>query len=156
WCRLLGVPYVLLVESHDAWPKPGWRRRVKETVVPPVVKGAASVLVTGSLARESVLALGAQPDRVRVFANTIDVERWREQAERLAERREQVREASGLSPDDVAVVTVGRLAPEKGIDVMLQAARRAGVAAVVVGDGPERSRLEQLAAELELDARFTG
>lgn len=152
WCRVLGVPYVLLVESHDAGPKPGWRRRIKETVVPPIVKGAASVLVTGSLARESMLALGAPPERVRVFANTIDVARWGENAERLARRRVELRQALGLSDDDVAVVTVGRLAPEKGIDVLLQAARQAGVTAVVVGDGPERDRLE----ETDASARFTG
>jgi glycosyltransferase involved in cell wall biosynthesis len=156
WCRVLGVPYVLLVESHDAGPKAGWRRRVKETVVPPVVQGAASVLVTGSLARESVVALGAEPERVRVFANTIDVERWSENADRLAERRVELREPLGLGPDDVAVVTVGRLAPEKGIDVLLQAARQAGLAAVVVGNGPERTRFEQLATELELRVHFTG
>jgi glycosyltransferase involved in cell wall biosynthesis len=152
WCRVLGVPYVLLVESHDAAPKPGWRRRIKETVVPPIVKGAASVLVTGSLARESMLALGAASERVRVFANTIDVARWGEHADRLADRRAALRAALGLSDDDVAVVTVGRLAREKGIDLLLQAARQAGVTAVVVGDGPERERL----AEIDADARFTG
>ena len=152
WCRVLGVPYVLLVESHDAGPKPGWRRRVKDTVVPPVVKGAASVLVTGSLARESVLALGAASERVRVFANTVDVEGWGEHADRLAERRAQLREALGVSADDVAVVTVARLSPEKGIDVLLEAARQAGVRAIVVGDGSERERLERI----DGDAAFTG
>jgi glycosyltransferase involved in cell wall biosynthesis len=148
------VPYVLLVESHDAGPKPGWRRRVKEVVVPPVVAGAASVLVTGSLARDSVVALGAAPGRVRVFANTIDVERFGDAADRLAARRDEVREGLALAPDDVAVVTVARLAPEKGIDALLRAA--GGHAVVVVGDGSERSRLEELACDLGVRATFTG
>lgn len=156
WCRARRIPYLLLVESHDSGPKPGWRRRVKETVVPPIVKGASSVLVTGSLARESVVALGAKPDRVRVFANTVDVEQWGDRADRLAVRRGELREALDLSPDDVAVVTVGRLAREKGIDVLLEAARRAGTPVVVVGDGPERTRLERLADELGAEVRFTG
>ncbi len=156
WCRLRHVPYVLLVESHDAGPKAGWRRRVKETVVPPVVSGAASVLVTGSLARDSVVSLGAAPDRVRVFANTIDVERFGDTADRLAPRRDELRAALDLSPGDVAVVTVARLAPEKGIDVLLRAAAVARLSAVVVGDGPERADLEQLARELGARATFTG
>jgi len=155
WCRARRVPYVLLVESHDAGPKPGWRRRVKETVVPPIVKRAASVLVTGSLARESMLAQGADPELVRVFANTVDVGRYGERADELASRREELRADFGLSPDDVAVLTVARLAPEKGIDVLLQAVAQAGLAALVVGEGPERSRLEQLARELEVKATFT-
>ncbi len=156
WCRARRVPYVLLVESHDVGPKPGWRRRIKETVVPPLVRGAASILVTGSLARDSMLAVGASPERIRIFANTIDVARYGERADRLAGRRPELREQLGLAPDDLAVVTVARLAPEKGIDVLLRAVVQAGVVAIVVGEGPERSRLERLAAEIGARATFTG
>jgi glycosyltransferase involved in cell wall biosynthesis len=155
WCRTRHLPYLLLVESHDAGPKPGWRRRVKETVVPAVVKGAASVLVTGSLAGESMRALGAAPTRIRVFANTVDVERFGEQARELEGRRSELRERSGLSQDDVAVLTVARLAPEKGIDTLVHAAARAGLPILVVGEGPERASLERLAGELGVRATFT-
>jgi glycosyltransferase involved in cell wall biosynthesis len=159
WCRLRRVPYVLLVESHDEGPKPGWRRRVKETVVPPVVGGAGSVLVTGSLARDSVVSLGAAPERVRVFANTVDVERYGDLADRLGARRDELRAGLGIAADDVAAVCVARLAPEKGIDVLLRAVARAGderLVAVLVGDGPERAHLEQFAAEVGVRVTFTG
>ena len=52
----------------------------------------------------------------------------------------------------MTVVSVARLAPEKGLDVLLRASAAAGVRAVVVGSGPERARLETLAP----DAIFTG
>src|SRR5690348_13315536 len=148
WCRARRVPYVLLVESHDVGPKPGWRRRVKEAVVPPIVKRAASVLVTGSLARESMLALGASPERVRVFASTIDVVRY-------GERADELRASLGRSHEDVTVLTVARLAPEKSIDVLLRAVAQANLPVVVLGEGPERARLERLARELEVRATFT-
>jgi glycosyltransferase involved in cell wall biosynthesis len=159
WCRVRRVPYVLLVESHDSGPKPGWRRRVKQNVVPPIVKGAASVLVVGSLARESVLALGAPPGSVRVFANTIDVARYGERADRLAGRRAELRNGLGASADDVAVVSVARLAPEKGLDSLLRAVAKVGderLIAIVVGEGPEHARLEQLARELGVRATLAG
>src|SRR4029079_3520453 len=76
WSRTNRIPYVLLVESHDLGPRSRWRRAVKGTVVPRLVRRAASVLVVGSAAGESVIARGADPERVRVFANTIDVPRW--------------------------------------------------------------------------------
>jgi glycosyltransferase involved in cell wall biosynthesis len=159
WCRLRGVPYVLLVESHDAGPKAGWRRTVKETAVPPLLKGAASVLVVGTLARESVVALGADPARVRVFANTIDVSALAGRADRLAPRRPALREDLGLSEDDVAVLCVARLAPEKGIDTLLRAVARAADArlvALLLGDGRERTRLASLAGGLGARAIFAG
>jgi glycosyltransferase involved in cell wall biosynthesis len=152
WCRARGVPYVLLVESHDAGPRAGWRRRVKTTAVPPIVRGAASVLVVGSLARDSVVALGADPERVRVFANTIDVPAYAMRADTLAARRSDLRSGLGLARDDVAVVSVARLAPEKGLDALLRAAETARVRAVLVGSGPERARLQALSH----DAVFTG
>jgi glycosyltransferase involved in cell wall biosynthesis len=43
-------------------------------------------------------------------------------------------------------LVASRLAPEKGIDVAIEACRIAGLELVVAGDGPERPRLEQLAA----------
>ena len=154
WCRARAVPYVLLVESHDAGPKAGWRRRVKQSIVPTVVKGAASILATGSLARESMEALGAKPERIRVFANTIDVARFGERADRLAGRRQELRERFDIAEQVVTVLTVARLVPEKGVDVLLRAAARVGMPVLVVGEGPERTALERLAAELGVRAAF--
>jgi glycosyltransferase involved in cell wall biosynthesis len=54
---------------------------------------------------------------------------------------------------------VGRLADEKGPDLLLEAAARLpGCAVVLVGDGPDRARLERLATKLGLEDRtvFTG
>ena len=152
WCRARRVPYVLLVESHDAGPKAGWRRRVKETAVPPIVRGAGGVLVVGSLARASVVALGADPSRIRVFANTIDVAAYGARADALLERRPALRAELGLAEHEVAVVSVARLVLEKGLDTLLRAAASADVRAVVVGSGPARSQLETLGTE----AIFTG
>jgi glycosyltransferase involved in cell wall biosynthesis/GT2 family glycosyltransferase len=159
WSRLRRVPYVLVVESHDEGPRPGWRRKVKGAVVPPVVRGAAAVLVTGALARRSMLARGAAPERVHVFANTIDVDGFGERADRLAGRRPELRAELGVGPDDVAVLSVARLAPEKAHDVLVRAVAAADdprLVLVLVGDGPERERLERLAAELGVRLVVTG
>ncbi len=151
WCRLRGVPYVLEVDSHDEGPRAGWRRAVKGTVVPRIVRGAAAVLVTGTLVRRSMIARGADPDRIRLFAVTVDAAGFRRRAQELASRRAELRRELGLGPDDVAVLSAGRLAPEKGLDTLIRAVAAARVpelAVVIAGSGPEHARLEQLAASL--------
>lgn len=151
WSRLQRVPYVLVVESHDEGPRPGWRRKVKGTVVPPIVGGASSVLVTGTLARRSMIRRGASPERIRIFANTIDVRAFGERADRLAARSSELREAFGAGDDDVVVLSVGRLVREKRHDVLVRAVSRADDARLVIaiaGDGTEHARLEELAREL--------
>lgn len=55
-------------------------------------------------------------------------------------------------------VSVGRLVPSKRVDRAIEhvARTREVDALVVVGDGPERGRLEALARARDVDARFLG
>ena len=150
WCRRRRVPYVLLVESNDRDPRPAWRRIVKRLVVPPVVRRAAWVMTVGTMARDSVLARGATPGRTGRFANTIDVQAYVELADRFASGRPALRSAIGAH-DDVVVLSVARLAPEKGLDTLVRAAAEAdepSLLVVVAGDGPERAALDRLARDL--------
>jgi glycosyltransferase involved in cell wall biosynthesis/GT2 family glycosyltransferase len=151
WARTYGVPYLLLVESHDLGRRAGWRRRLKRAVVPGLLGHAASVLVVGSAARESVVGNGISPERVRVFANTIDVPAWIERARRLrADERDN---------EEVVVFSAARLVPEKGLDLLVRAVARAGderLRLVLAGAGPEAERLARLAEELQVRLRIHG
>ncbi|HUR83538.1 MAG TPA: glycosyltransferase, partial [Thermoanaerobaculia bacterium] len=53
-------------------------------------------------------------------------------------------------------VYVGRLVPEKNVDVFLRACAGLDVTLFICGDGPQRAKLESLARELRIDARFLG
>ncbi len=53
-------------------------------------------------------------------------------------------------------LVVSRLAPEKGVDVAIDACRAAGIALVVAGDGPERAALEARARVGDREVRFLG
>ncbi len=148
WSRRKRVPYVLVVESHDEDPRSGWRRTIKGAVVPPIVRAASSVLVTGTIAKRSMVARGAAPERVRVFANTVDVDAFGERADRLAARRPELRAGLGAGSEDVVVVSVGRLVQDKGMDVLVRAVgatENQRLVLALAGDGPERPRLEGLA-----------
>ena len=74
---------------------------------------------------------------------------------------EQVRHELGLPEDDLVVATLARLAPWKGVDVVIEALARARTLApslrlLVVGDGDKRADLERLAAPLDGAVRFVG
>lgn len=67
-----------------------------------------------------------------------------------ARRSQALRQAWGLGPDDIAVIHVGRLAAEKNLgllqpcmDALHKAYPERRMRLVVVGDGPQRERLEQ-------------
>ncbi len=71
---------------------------------------------------------------------------------------ERDRAALGWSEDDFVVVTTARLVPRKAIDVLIEAMRAAPAHArlEVVGDGPERARLEVLAKQTGRRITFAG
>ncbi|MFB6308143.1 MAG: glycosyltransferase family 4 protein [Haloarculaceae archaeon] len=58
--------------------------------------------------------------------------------------------------DGDALVFVGRLKEQKGVHNLLRAAEGLDRPVLIVGDGPERERLETLAADLDVDAEFVG
>jgi glycosyltransferase involved in cell wall biosynthesis len=107
----------------------------------------AFVAVSNPIRDELVLA-GIPRNRIRSIPNGVDTRRFTPADD--AERR-RVRRKLGLPPVPLALYT-GRLAPEKGVDVLLDAwaaARRLGCLAFlcVVGDGPERAALERRARD---------
>jgi glycosyltransferase involved in cell wall biosynthesis len=151
WCRRRGVPYVLLVESNERDARPGWRRVVKEAVVPWIVRGAVEVLVVGTLSHQAMTNRGIDPERISLFADTIDVDAFGREADRLAARRDALRAEVGLGAEDVAVLSVARLAPEKGLDTLVRAVADTGderLVLLIAGEGPMRERLVALARSL--------
>jgi glycosyltransferase involved in cell wall biosynthesis len=108
-----------------------WQRRLAEQ--------ADAVIVPSAFASERLRELGAplRWKRVHVLAPPVD----------------EVAAASRAATDGYALV-VSRLAPEKGVDVAVDACSAAGMGLVIAGDGPERQALQERAVGSEV--RFAG
>lgn len=121
---------------------------------------AVDTLVVGSeYSRLRARGLGI-PDRcIRVAIGGVDTERFSPAAE--ADKR-ALRIAAGLSADDTLIVAAARLVSFKGFPDALDALKKVSASAactyLIVGDGPERVRLEAQALSLGLSGfvRFLG
>ncbi len=157
WCGIKDIPYMLVVESHDEGPRAGWRRTVKGTVVPPIVERAAGVLVTGTLARDSMIARGAHPERVRVFANTDRRRRVRRAGRSARGRAGRTFVArSERSPRMSSCCPSRASRPRRGSTCSCRAVAAADdprLVLVVAGEGPERARARASSPE-ELSVRL--
>jgi glycosyltransferase involved in cell wall biosynthesis len=117
------------------------RMRLRATVL----RADAFVAISGPIGAE-LREAGVPPERILVVPNGVDVERFRPAA---AEDRAALRRCLGL-PNGPLVVYTGRLAPEKGVDLLVAAWPRvlAGVPSArlwMLGEGAERSRLVEAA-----------
>lgn len=116
------------------------------------VRHASLIVTISKFGRSQVLRV-AKPDdwsKVRVVQLGVDTSTYVPRSRPPAESR-------------ASVLTVGRLSPIKGHAVLIEAVHqlvRRGIdlSLTIVGQGPERSRLEQLAARLGISDRveFTG
>ena len=118
--------------------------------------------VYGSGAKRIAVELGDPARSIHVVHNSIEPQAATEArvmpgAAGVADARRRL-----LGRDDLPVVAcVSRLTPQRGLDILLLASARlradgVGHLVLLVGDGPERERLERLSAELGVDCRFLG
>jgi len=116
--------------------------------------------VTEELRHYYVKQIGVAAERMAVIENGVDVERYR----RDPRARTDVCERLGIDRQRTLIGCVARLDPVKDHGTLLLASaellkENRPLHLLVVGDGPERSRLEQMAADipaLRQHVTFTG
>ena len=118
---------------------------------------ADTIIAPSPYVRDYVAGWGVEPSRILVVHNAVS-----DPTAGLAEDRTSIRAALGLDRDADVILAVARLTPWKGVDTLIRALpalheRRPNAILAVVGDGPDRPRLESLAAEAPMGSvRFAG
>jgi len=107
------------------------------------------ICVSGDL-HEACLRAGVNKQRLSLIHNAIDIEDFQKR-----ETTDVAKAAMQLPPDRIVIGAMGRLSEEKGFDQLLRATKRlvdAGhpIHTVIIGEGPQRPKLEQLIMELNL------
>lgn len=157
WGRLVGAPVVYTAHTqYDQYlhyaPMP---KRVGRAMLRPHVVAFArrvdTVLAPGQAMVDMLREYGFRGE-VTLFPNPVDLTAFREA------RGEDFRQEFHIPADVPLVMYLGRLAPEKNLDVMIRAfdqarASRPDLRLLVVGDGPSRASAQASAPE---GITFTG
>jgi glycosyltransferase involved in cell wall biosynthesis len=124
-----------------------------------VLKEADKIIVVSNATMRYVLGLGADPEKIELLYNGVDLERFKP----LTGVKDAVREKLGVSKNAVVVVTVRRLVYKNGVDTLIDSAKIAikknpKLVFLVVGEGPDfaevKARIEQLG--IRSNFRLTG
>ena len=132
--RLTRVPCVVHVHTADG---PCMGRLVRWTL-----RRADALIAVSEFVARSLDTAGHPPDRVHVVLNAIDLDAWKPGVDRETARRDL-----NLGPQDLAVLTVCRLAPEKGPAELIEALAR-------VRDRHPQTRLFITGLDLSADQWF--
>jgi glycosyltransferase involved in cell wall biosynthesis len=143
--RRVGIP---IVSVSRGWTGENLKMRCYEAIDRFHLRFMDRVVCVSAAQSERVLRCSVAPHRVRVIRNAARLDAFRQADPRA---RTRLRELAGA--DGPIVLAAGRLSPEKGFHVLVEAAPDVcnsipGVKFVILGEGPERQRLERRVAEL--------
>ncbi len=147
-CKKHGVPMV--VTHWDTKPYPDHLRdRLLATYA-----AAPKILAPSSRARDALLAMGVQDKKIIRLGMGVDARIFCP-----GPRDPALMKELGFDESDFVFLFAGRLAPEKGLNVLVEAfaeflrhGRRRVCRLLLIGDGPEGGRLRRLCAGLDLES----
>jgi glycosyltransferase involved in cell wall biosynthesis len=124
-----------------------------------LARRTAKIICVSEGEREEALLAGLPEEKLIVIPNGIDLARW---APPSPEERAAARRALGVTGEEIVIGALARLVPQKGIDLLVQAAEDLvqdfpNARILIWGDGPQRNSLVALAQRLRLSRmQFVG
>ena len=153
----LGLPYAVVLHGAEVTVParlPGMRVALRR-----VLSGACLLVAAGGYPEaEARRLLGRSMPPSVVVPPGVDLERFQPLEERA---RQAARRRHGLPEEGRVVVSVSRLVPRKGMDVLIEAAAllapaRPDLVVAIGGEGRDRPRLERLVARLRAPVLLLG
>lgn len=163
WCRLNGVPALMLSDSslHSGTSKPV--QFLKRMLLPLVFRQFSAQLSIGDANAKYLQTFGVSPEQIFRVPYQPD-EGFRAYRAKREDARKEWRQKLGISDETLVVLFVGKLIARKRPGDLLEAlaelkkSPRGGrpVKVLYAGDGAERAQLERRARELDVPAQFLG
>ncbi len=154
WADKHRVPVLMRSDSNvlEEEGKPPLMLAFKRLYLNWVTQRVSGFLSVGTANSQYWMRYGAKPENIFLARYAVDNDHFRSQAARHRTCREQIRNENGWR-EHYLLLYVGRLAPVKGIDVLIEAVRclsqaRPDIGLLIVGEGPERMALESRARSL--------
>lgn len=155
--KLLGLPSIST--CHGFIPN-DWKLKIYNLLDTFALRLCKTVIAVSEGIKDELISSGIQGSRIVVIPNAVEVHYGED---KLRIRRQDKRHFLDISPEEFIVGYMGRLSEEKGLILLVEAVAGLRDAAVpvkllIVGDGSERTALEQLvrAKALENAVIFAG
>lgn len=119
------------------------------------LKASDRIVVVSNATRNYVLSLGADPKKVCVLHNGVDVDRFKP----LAGVRDEMRKKLGIPKASRVVLTVRRIVYKNGVDTLIDSAEKSirknpRLVFLVVGKGPDFEKVKEKIVQLGIQENF--
>lgn len=162
WANKSGIPVMMSTDSELRGPRPLYKRIAKKLVLPPIFRRVSLFLTVGDANEEYFASYGVSRNKFLRAPFSIDSADYDRALAKRQALRSEVRQRLGIPEEAVVLLNVGKLTPIKSQDYLVRAFRAATAKSnlpaylLIAGDGPERERLEALAATLDGRVKLLG
>lgn len=143
--KVLKIPFLVTTQGAEFFiSKPTFIKKI----IRYVLQKAECVMPVSYHMYKRAIVYGADKNSLFVIPNAVDTKTF-------SKSNNNGRSELGIDPDNYVILTVRRLVHEKKVDVLIQAfakfaESKSKVNLVIIGDGPERKKLENLARKLDV------
>src|SRR5262245_20575399 len=144
----LGLPVVITARGTDI--NLFSRMPLIRPMIRKALKCAAGIIAVSDALKQRMIELGIEAEKIAVIRNGIDLDLF------YPRDRSQAREKLGLDSESRIILTVSALVPLKAIDCLIDALgmiEDPQVKLYIIGEGPEKPRLQSKIASLSLQNR---
>lgn len=170
-CRIFNKPFILKVVGDYAWEQGmqrfgldinldqfvklnkglSWQVKGLKKIQSMVAKNAHLVITPSDYLKNILITWGVETEKIKVIYNSFELPVF-------DQNKTELRSEFGW--DFPVITSVGRLVPWKGFDLLIETLNEVDnkIKLYIIGDGPDRKKLEDLVAKLNLKDRvfFTG
>jgi glycosyltransferase involved in cell wall biosynthesis len=119
------------------------------------LRDADRIIAVSGATKDYVLSLGANPKKVKVLHNGVDLVKFRPRAE----KKEEMRRKLGIPQNAFVVLTVRRLVYKNGVDTLIEGANIAikknpRIVFLAVGKGPDSDGVKLRIRQLGIEDNF--
>jgi teichuronic acid biosynthesis glycosyltransferase TuaC len=156
--KMYGKPFVLtqhntFIEYNNIFDEV--ERLNDLTVGKQNLRNADRIIAVSDATKDYVLRLGANPKKVNVLHNGVDMVKFRP----LAGKRLEMRRKLGIPESAIVVLTVRRLVYKNGVDTLIEGAnitikKNSHIVFLAVGKGPDSDSVKIRIAQLGIEDNF--
>lgn len=139
--RLAGIPAIFT--AHNLTPV---LKGMPRFILSQIGKSSGTIVAVSQAVRQSLIINGIAEAKIRVIPNGIDLALYNISVDAAA-----IRSSFGIPVNAPLIVSVGRLSPEKGFDVLIKAfelllVKLPDAYVILAGSGPEEARLRAMSS----------
>ncbi len=157
WCKKNKKVFTLWSGSTKF--EKSWRRTVFNPLVKYIIRNSNNFIAYGTRAKEYLISLGANPKKIQIFYNAVNIDYFKNKSENFSEEKKRLLKQKLKIKTSKIILFSGQIIERKGIFELLEGFQgyqktNADISLLILGKGQEKERIKEIIKEQNIQNVF--